>query len=84
VFVVAAVKPLLPGDSVGYGRRFVADQPTRIATVPIGYGDGWRRGLTNNAEAIIGGARYPVVGTVSMDNHHRRPRRSRRSPSETR
>ena len=65
---VAAVKPLAPGQSVGYGRRFVAEQPTRIATVPVGYGDGWRRALTNNAEVVIGGRRYPLVGTVSMDN----------------
>ena len=65
---VAAVKPLVPGESVGYGRRFVAEHPTTIATVPIGYGDGWRRGLTNNGEVVIAGTRYPLVGTVSMDN----------------
>jgi alanine racemase len=65
---VAAVKPLAVGESVGYGRRFVAEHPTRIATVPIGYGDGWRRALTNNAEVVIRGTRFPLVGTVSMDN----------------
>ncbi len=65
---VAAVKACAPGESAGYGRRFVAEHPTTIATVPIGYGDGWRRGLTDNAEVVIGGARYPLVGTVSMDN----------------
>jgi len=65
---VAAVKPLEAGQSVGYGRRFVADEPTTIATVPIGYGDGWRRGLTNDAEVVIRGVRHPLVGTVSMDN----------------
>lgn len=65
---VAAVKPLAPGESVGYGRRFVAERPTAIATIPIGYGDGWRRGLTNNAEVVIGGRRYPLVAAVSMDN----------------
>jgi alanine racemase len=36
--------------------------------VPIGYGDGWRRALTNNADVMIGGRRFPLVGTVSMDN----------------
>ena len=36
--------------------------------LPIGYGDGWRRGLSNNADVLIGGHRYPLVGTVSMDN----------------
>jgi alanine racemase len=65
---VAAVKSAAPGQSAGYGRRFVADRPTALATIPIGYGDGWRRALTNNAEVLIGGARHPLVGTVSMDN----------------
>jgi alanine racemase len=65
---VAEVKPCAPGESCGYGRRFVADRHTRIGTLPIGYGDGVRRGLTNNAEVVIAGARYPLVGTVSMDN----------------
>jgi len=65
---VAAVKPARAGDSVGYGRRFIARRPTWIATLPIGYGDGFRRAHTNNAEVLVGGRRYPVVGTVSMDN----------------
>jgi alanine racemase len=65
---VAEVKDCAPGESAGYGRRFIAERPTRIATLPIGYGDGWRRGLTNNAEVVIGGRRFPLVGTVSMDN----------------
>ncbi|MGZ4297697.1 MAG: alanine racemase [Solirubrobacteraceae bacterium] len=65
---VAAVKRAEPGDSVGYSRRFVADRPTWIATMPIGYADGVRRGLTNNCDVLIGGRRYPLVGTVSMDN----------------
>jgi alanine racemase len=65
---VAAIKPLAPGESVGYGRKFVAEEPATIATVPIGYGDGWRRGLTNDAEVVIRGRRHPLVGTVSMDN----------------
>jgi alanine racemase len=65
---VAAVKPAAPGDSVGYGRRFVASASTQIATIPIGYADGVRRALTNNCNVLIGGRRYPLVGTVSMDN----------------
>jgi alanine racemase len=64
---VADVKPMAPGESAGYGRRFVADRATRIAVVPIGYGDGVRRLLTNNADVLIGGRRFPLVGTVSMD-----------------
>jgi alanine racemase len=65
---VAAVKRALPGDSAGYGRRWVAGAETSIATVPVGYGDGYRRAFSNNCEVLIGGRRYPVVGTVSMDN----------------
>ncbi len=65
---VAAVKACAVGESAGYGRRFVAARDTTLATIPIGYGDGWRRGLTNNAEVVIAGARHPLVGTVSMDN----------------
>jgi alanine racemase len=65
---VAAVKRAEPGDSIGYSRRFIAEQPTWIATMPIGYADGVRRGLTNNCDVLIDGRRYPLVGTVSMDN----------------
>jgi alanine racemase len=65
---VAEVKPCRAGESTGYGRRFVADHDTHIGLVPIGYGDGWRRGLSNNAEVLVGGIRHPVVGTVSMDS----------------
>jgi alanine racemase len=65
---VAAVKPAAPGDSVGYGRTFIAREPTWIATLPIGYADGIRRGLSNNCDVLVGGRRYPLVGTVSMDN----------------
>ncbi len=65
---VAEVKPLATGQSAGYGRRFVASEPTCIGVLPIGYGDGVRRGLTNNAEVLVGGGFHPLVGTVSMDN----------------
>jgi alanine racemase len=65
---VAEIKPCAPGESAGYGRRFVASADTMIATVPIGYGDGVSRALTNNAEALVGGRRFALVGTVSMDN----------------
>jgi alanine racemase len=65
---VAAVKQARPGDSVGYGRHFTAAADTWIATLPIGYGDGFRRAFANNCEVLVGGRRYPVVGAVSMDN----------------
>ena len=65
---VAALKLARPGESVGYGRRFIADHETWIATLPIGYADGIRRALSANCDALIAGRRYPLVGTVSMDN----------------
>jgi alanine racemase len=65
---VAAIKPCAPGESAGYGRRFIAESPTRLGVLPIGYGDGWRRALTNNADVLVDGRRRRLVGTVSMDN----------------
>jgi alanine racemase len=65
---VAAVRRFEPGDSAGYGRRWTASQPCWVATVPIGYGDGWRRGLTNACDVLIRGSRHPLVGAISMDN----------------
>jgi alanine racemase len=65
---VAAVRRFEVGDSAGYGRRWTAGEPCWVATVPIGYGDGWRRGLSNDCDVLIGGRRHPLVGTISMDN----------------
>jgi alanine racemase len=65
---VGAVRRFEAGDSAGYGRRWTAPEPTWVATIPIGYGDGWRRALTNNCDVLIRGRRHPLVGTVSMDN----------------
>jgi len=65
---VAAVKPCASGESAGYGRTYIATQASELAVIPIGYGDGVRRVLSNNSEVLIGGRRRPVVGTVSMDN----------------
>jgi alanine racemase len=65
---VADVKRLEPGDTVGYGRRWQAQGESLIGVLPIGYGDGVRRALTNNAEILVRGRRRPLVGTVSMDN----------------
>jgi alanine racemase len=65
---VAAVKQAQTGDSAGYGRRFRAASPTWIGTLPIGYADGIRRAFSNNLDVLVGGRRYPLVGTVSMDN----------------
>jgi alanine racemase len=65
---VAEVKACRAGESAGYGRRFTAAHDTHLGVLPIGYGDGWRRGLSNNAEVLIAGRRHELVGTVSMDN----------------
>jgi alanine racemase len=65
---VADVKRFPEGASAGYGRRWRAPEDTWVGVLPIGYGDGVRRGLTNNAEVLVRGRRYPLVGTVSMDN----------------
>jgi alanine racemase len=56
------------GDIVGYGARFVAQQPSRIATIAIGYADGWLRSLSGRGHAWIDGVQVPVAGTVSMDS----------------
>jgi alanine racemase len=65
---VADVKRFEPGDSAGYGRTWRAAAPTSVGVLPLGYGDGVRRGLSNNAEVLVRGRRCPLVGTVSMDN----------------
>ncbi len=65
---IADVKHFEPGDSAGYGRTWRAGAETCVGVLPLGYGDGVRRGLSNNAEVLVRGRRYPLVGTVSMDN----------------
>ncbi len=64
---VADVKPIGPGESAGYGRTFVAEEPGWIAVVPIGYADGVRRLLSNRADVLVDGRRRRLAGTVSMD-----------------
>ncbi len=63
---LALVKLLEAGESAGYGRRFVAERPTWIGIVPVGYADGFRRDLTGT-QVVVDGERRRVVGTVSMD-----------------
>jgi alanine racemase len=64
---VVAVKGLRPGESVGYGGRFTARQPTTIAVVPAGYADGLDARLSQRGQVLIRGRRVPIVGAVSMD-----------------
>lgn len=64
---VIFVKDIEAGTSVGYGATFVAQEPMRIATIPIGYGDGYSRGLSNCGYVLIHGKRARIVGRVCMD-----------------
>jgi alanine racemase len=65
---VADVKLFESGASAGYGRTWRAPEKTCVGVLPIGYGDGVRRALSNNGEVLVRGRRHPIVGTVSMDN----------------
>jgi alanine racemase len=58
---------LAAGDAIGYGLRFRAERATRIATLGIGYGDGWPRAHANHGWVLVRGVRRPIVGAVSMD-----------------
>lgn len=63
---LALVKRLAAGESTGYGRRYVAERPTWIGIVPVGYADGFRRDMTGT-EVLVHGERRQIAGTVSMD-----------------
>jgi alanine racemase len=64
---IAMLKWVEPGTSISYARRYVAAERTLVASVPVGYADGYSRALTNRGEALVRGARARVAGTVCMD-----------------
>ncbi|MEN8192964.1 MAG: alanine racemase [Bacteroidota bacterium] len=64
---VSSVTQIQKGDSVSYGRKYIAKQKRKVVSVPIGYADGVRRGLTNQMNGIIRNKKYPQIGTVTMD-----------------
>jgi len=64
---VVQVKELPTGHGISYGHRYVTDRPTRIAVLPVGYDDGYLRGLTGKAQVLIRGRRAPVRGTICMN-----------------
>lgn len=64
---VSQIKTVRSRESVGYGRRWRAARGAVVATVPVGYGDGYARALGGRAEALVGGRRVPVIGAVSMN-----------------
>ena len=64
---VVSFKVVQPGHHVGYGGTWTSDKLTRLVTVPVGYGDGYMRAMSGQAQVMIHGKRYPVVGRVCMD-----------------
>lgn len=65
---IALIKTVKLGTSVSYGRKYFTKKETRIAVIPVGYGDGFTRLLTGKASVLIKGKKYPVVGTITMDH----------------
>ena len=64
---VVYFKVVKPGHPVSYGSTWKSDHNVRVVTIPVGYGDGYFRSMSNKADVILGGKRYPVVGRVCMD-----------------
>ncbi|MBL7084495.1 MAG: alanine racemase [Candidatus Omnitrophica bacterium] len=64
---IVYLKDVPQGRSISYGRTYITERPTRIATLPIGYADGYARILSNRASVLVGGQKAPVVGKVTMD-----------------
>ncbi|MCX7846830.1 MAG: alanine racemase [bacterium] len=64
---VTFIKEVRPGQAIGYGAAYRVPKRTKIATIEVGYGDGYRRILSGRAHVLIRGMRYPVVGRISMD-----------------
>lgn len=65
--LVTRIRELPAGSGIGYGRTYIAPQRMRAALVPVGYGDGYHRSLSNKGVVLVGGQRAAVVGRVSMD-----------------
>jgi alanine racemase len=64
---IISLRRLPEGEAVSYGCRYITPRETTIATIPIGYADGFRRGLTGKVQVLIAGKFFPVVGTICMD-----------------
>jgi alanine racemase len=64
---IVSVRPLAPGQAVGYNGTFVATEPMRIALLAVGYADGLNRALSNRGSVLIHGQRVPIIGRISMD-----------------
>lgn len=64
---VSYFKVVEKGEGVSYGHSYITPKRTRIVTIPVGYGDGYRRSLSNKGLVLIRGKRFPIVGTICMD-----------------
>ncbi len=64
---IIQIRSIDPGETVGYGRTFKAKRKTKVALLPVGYGDGFRRAPQNWKEVLVHGRRVPILGRVSMD-----------------
>ena len=64
---VTFLKEVEEGTSIGYSRSYITTRRTKVATIPIGYADGFRRTFSNNGEVIINGKKVPIIGSICMD-----------------
>ena len=64
---VVFIKKVPRGAGISYGHDYITSRPTKIATLPIGYGDGYPRNLSNKAEVLIRGRRFKICGRICMD-----------------
>ena len=64
---ITYVKEMVPGQEISYGGLYKVTKPMRVATVPVGYGDGYPRSLTGKGMVLIAGKRVPILGRICMD-----------------
>jgi alanine racemase len=64
---IAFLKTVPPGTTISYGRTFITKNRTKVATLPVGYGDGYSRLLSSRGEVLVNGRRVPLIGRVCMD-----------------
>ena len=64
---IAYIKEVEPGVEISYGGTYITQRATKVATIPVGYGDGYARGLSNKGSVLIRGQRAPILGRVCMD-----------------
>ena len=65
---ICFIKEVPEGTSIGYGRTYITDKVTKVATVNIGYADGVRRGLSNKGNVVVNGNKVPIIGRICMDS----------------